>query len=76
MSLINLSVALAENGARVVLLDADLVWQNVDVLLGSKRPNTIEAVLGWRVFAAGYFHLTGPAGHKDIRRRRATRRLK
>ncbi len=42
---VNLSVALANMGRRVVLMDADLGLANVDVLLGIKPSRTIEDLL-------------------------------
>ena len=42
---VNLSLALAEMGRRVVLLDADLGLANVDVLLGLKPKATLADVL-------------------------------
>ena len=38
---VNLSIALAEIGRRVVLLDADLGLANIDVLLGLSAKNNI-----------------------------------
>lgn len=42
---VNLSMALAKQGNRVVLLDADLGLANVDVLLGLEADKTLEDVL-------------------------------
>lgn len=42
---VNLSLALAELGKRVVLLDADLGLANVDLLLGVKADKNIADVL-------------------------------
>jgi flagellar biosynthesis protein FlhG len=42
---VNLSLALAELGKRVVLMDADLGLANVDLLLGVKAKNNIADVL-------------------------------
>jgi flagellar biosynthesis protein FlhG len=42
---VNLSIALAQLGKRVVLMDADLGLANVDLLLGIKAQKTIEDVL-------------------------------
>lgn len=42
---VNLSLALAQAGKRVVLLDADLGLANVDILLGVKATRTIADVL-------------------------------
>tara|TARA_R110001592_G_scaffold50620_10_gene156500 strand:+ start:5794 stop:6633 length:840 start_codon:yes stop_codon:yes gene_type:complete len=71
---INLSVALAENGSRVVLLDADFGLANVDVLLGLKASNTIEHVLDGQCSLQDIL-LTGPAGIKIIPASSGTRRL-
>lgn len=71
---INLSVALAENGSRVVLLDADFGLANVDVLLGLKASNTIEQVLDGQCSLQDIL-LTGPAGIKIIPASSGTRRL-
>ncbi|MBQ0796012.1 MinD/ParA family protein [Zhongshania sp.] len=71
---INLSVALAEGGARVVLLDADFGLANVDVLLGLKASNTIEQVLDGQCTLEEVL-LDGPAGIKIIPASSGTRRL-
>ncbi|MFT7404488.1 MinD/ParA family ATP-binding protein [Zhongshania sp.] len=71
---INLSVALAENGARVVLLDADFGLANVDILLGLKASNTIEQVLDGQCSLQDIL-LTGPAGIRIIPASSGTRRL-
>jgi flagellar biosynthesis protein FlhG len=71
---INLSVAMAEEGARVVLLDADFGLANVDVLLGLKASNTIEQVLDGSCSLQDIM-LTGPAGIKIIPASSGTRRL-
>ncbi|MHB8919469.1 MAG: MinD/ParA family protein [Halothiobacillus sp.] len=42
---VNLSVALARQGARVILMDADLGLGNVDVLLGLKSSRNLSHVL-------------------------------
>lgn len=42
---VNLAIALAELGRRVVVLDADLGLSNIDILLGLNSQNTIENVL-------------------------------
>jgi flagellar biosynthesis protein FlhG len=71
---INLSVAMAEEGSRVVLLDADFGLANVDVLLGLKASNTIEQVLDGSCSLQDIM-LTGPAGIKIIPASSGTRRL-
>ncbi|MNR33635.1 Flagellum site-determining protein YlxH [compost metagenome] len=42
---INLSLALAERGRKVILLDADLGLANVDVLLGLAPPKNLANVI-------------------------------
>ena len=42
---VNLAIALAEMGRRVVVLDADLGLANIDILLGISSTKTIENVL-------------------------------
>jgi flagellar biosynthesis protein FlhG len=42
---VNLAIALAEMGRRVVVLDADLGLANIDILLGISSSKTIENVL-------------------------------
>lgn len=42
---VNLSMAMADLGRRVTLLDADLGLANIDVLLGLKARNNLEAVI-------------------------------
>ena len=42
---VNLAIALAEMGRRVVVLDADLGLANIDILLGISANKTIENVL-------------------------------
>jgi flagellar biosynthesis protein FlhG len=71
---INLSVALAEAGKRVVILDADFGLANIDVLLGLRSTKTIEDVLDGRCSLQEVM-LTGPAGIKIIPASSGTRRL-
>lgn len=42
---VNLAIALAENGANTILLDADLGLANVEVLLGLNSLYTLEHVV-------------------------------
>ncbi|MCH8273314.1 MAG: MinD/ParA family protein [Armatimonadetes bacterium] len=42
---VNLGIALANRGKRVLLFDADLGLANVDVLLGTRAPYTLQHVL-------------------------------
>lgn len=62
---INLSVALAELGRRVALLDADLGLANVDVLLGLKATRNLADVLSGECSLTDIM-LTGPAGVRVI----------
>lgn len=62
---INLSVALAELGRRVALLDADLGLANVDVLLGLKATRNLVDVLSGECSLMDIM-LTGPAGVRVI----------
>jgi flagellar biosynthesis protein FlhG len=71
---INLSVALAEAGKRVVILDADFGLANIDVLLGLHSTKTIEDVLAGDCSLQEVM-LTGPAGIKIIPASSGTRRL-
>jgi flagellar biosynthesis protein FlhG len=58
---VNLSVALAEMGRRVMLLDADLGLANIDVLLGLQPRFTLSDVLDGRCGLEDTF-LSGPLG--------------
>ena len=58
---VNLSVALAEMGRRVMLLDADLGLANIDVLLGLQPRFTLSDVLEGRCGLEDTF-LDGPLG--------------
>ncbi|WP_373078546.1 MinD/ParA family protein [Zhongshania sp.] len=71
---INLGVALAEAGKRVVILDADFGLANIDVLLGLQSTKTIEDVLAGDCSLQEVM-LTGPAGIKIIPASSGTRRL-
>ncbi len=71
---INLSIALAEAGKRVVILDADFGLANIDVLLGLRSSKTIEDVLSGDCSLQEVM-LTGPAGIKIIPASSGTRRL-
>ncbi len=62
---INLAVAQAQLGRRVILLDADLGLANVDVLLNLKVRNTLEDVLEGRCELAEVL-LEGPAGVRIV----------
>ncbi|CAA0087765.1 Flagellum site-determining protein YlxH [Zhongshania aliphaticivorans] len=71
---INLGVALADSGKRVVLLDADFGLANVDVLLGLKTDKTIEHVLDGSCSLQDIL-LPGPAGVKILPASSGTRHL-
>lgn len=62
---INLSVALAQMGRRVALLDADLGLANIDVLLGLTAKHTLEDVLSGTRSLLDVM-LTGPGGIRII----------
>jgi len=62
---VNMSIALAEMGRRVVLLDADLGLANIDVLLGIKSKNNISNVLSGEVPLKDIL-VNGPGGIKII----------
>ncbi len=62
---VNLSIALAEMGRRVVLLDADLGLANIDVLLGITSKNNISNVLSGEVSLREVM-VNGPGGIRII----------
>ncbi|NLD15745.1 MAG: MinD/ParA family protein [Gammaproteobacteria bacterium] len=62
---VNLSVALANLGRRVVLLDADFGLANVDVLLGLEPKRTLAEVMAGECDLRDVL-LTGPAGVKIV----------
>ncbi|MGI0115288.1 MinD/ParA family protein [Zooshikella sp. RANM57] len=62
---LNLSIALAEMGRRVMLLDADLGLANIDVLLGLSPKHTIADVLEGKCDLRDIL-LHGPGGIKII----------
>ena len=62
---INLSIALAEKGNKVLLLDADLALANIDIMLGLNAPYNISHVLHG-VCSLNDILLTGPAGIRII----------
>lgn len=71
---INTAVALARQGKRVAILDADFGLANVDVLLGLSAPNTIEQLLDGECTLADIL-LTGPFGIRIIPASSGARRL-
>src|SRR3546814_10676537 len=62
---VNLSLALAELGRRVMLLDADLGLANVDVLLGLTPKRTLADVIGGRCELRDVL-LQGPGGIRIV----------
>lgn len=62
---VNLSIALAELGRRVVLLDADLGLANIDVLLGISSKRNISDVLSGEVTLRDVM-VQGPGGIRII----------
>ena len=62
---VNLSMALAKLGNRVVLLDADLGLANVDVLLGIHADQTLADVLSGECSLMDIM-VDGPAGVKIV----------
>jgi flagellar biosynthesis protein FlhG len=62
---VNLSVALAELGRRVMLMDADLALANVDVLLGLSPRQTLEDVINGDCDLADVL-LEGPGGIRIV----------
>lgn len=71
---INLSVALAQLGRRVALLDADLGLANIDVLLGLSAKRNLENVLAGQCSLHDIM-LTGPAGIRIIPASSGTQRM-
>ena len=62
---VNLSIALAEMGRRVVLMDADLGLANIDVLLGITATNNINNVLAGECSLREVL-VNGPGGIKIV----------
>jgi len=62
---VNMSIALAEMGRRVVLLDADLGLANIDVLLGITAKNNISNVLNGEITLRDVM-VNGPGGIRII----------
>lgn len=71
---LNLSIALAELGRRVTLLDADLGLANIDVLLGLKAGSNIEDVLSGEKSIADVM-VDGPRGIKVVPATSGTQKL-
>lgn len=62
---VNLGIALAEMGRRVVILDADLGLANIDILLGINANKTIEHVLNGECDLRDVM-VPGPGGIKIV----------
>ncbi len=62
---VNLSIALAELGRKVVVLDADLGLANIDILLGIHAKNNISNVLSGEITLRDVL-VTGPGGIRII----------
>lgn len=62
---VNLSMALAGMGRRVVLLDADLGLANVDIMLGLKARHTLDDVLRGEVSMRDIM-VSGPGGIRVV----------
>ncbi len=62
---VNLSIALADLGHRVVLLDADLGLANIDILLGITSKNNISNVLSGEISLRDVL-VDGPGGIRII----------
>lgn len=71
---INLAIALAELGRRVVVLDADLGLSNIDILLGLNSKNTIENVLTGECSLREVL-VTGPGGIRVVPASSGTQKL-
>src|SRR5690606_42110033 len=71
---INLSVALAQRGSRVALLDADLGLASIYILLGFSAKRNLEDVIAGNCRPADTM-LTGPAGILIISASSGTRRM-
>ena len=71
---INLSVALANMGRRVALMDADLGLANIDVLLGLNAKKNLENVLSGECSLRDIL-LTGPGGIRIIPASSGTQRM-
>ena len=62
---INMAIALASSGMRVLVVDADLGLANIDLLLGITTPYTLEHVATGEVSLED-IQVTGPGGIKII----------
>jgi flagellar biosynthesis protein FlhG len=71
---VNLSVALAQMGRRVALLDADLGLANVDIMLGLNAKHNLEDVLAG-TYSLMEIMLSGPGGIRIIPASSGTQRM-
>lgn len=71
---VNLSVALAQMGRRVALLDADLGLANVDIMLGLNAKHNLEDVLAG-TYTLMDIMLMGPGGIRIIPASSGTQRM-
>lgn len=62
---VNLAIALAQSGKRVMLLDADLGLANIDVLLGIRADKTLSDVLSGACSLRDVL-ITGPGGIRIV----------
>ena len=71
---VNLGIALAEKGRRVVILDADLGLANIDVLLGIKAKRNLQDVLNGECDLRDVL-VDGPGGIKIVPASSGTQRM-
>ncbi len=71
---VNLAIALAQKGRRVVLLDADLGLGNIDVLLGITANRTLQDVLAGECDLRDVL-VNGPGGIKIVPASSGTQRM-
>ena len=71
---VNLGIALAEKGRRVVILDADLGLANIDVLLGIKAKRNLQDVLNGECDLKDVL-VNGPGGIKIVPASSGTQRM-
>jgi len=71
---VNLGIALAEKGRRVVILDADLGLANIDVLLGIKAKRNLQDVLNGECDLRDVL-VNGPGGIKIVPASSGTQRM-
>ncbi|NWO05236.1 MAG: MinD/ParA family protein [Alteromonadaceae bacterium] len=71
---VNMGIALAEKGKRVVILDADLGLANIDVLLGIKAKRNLQDVLNGECDLRDVL-VNGPGGIKIVPASSGTQRM-